>query len=447
MNQSSLFQVFPQVVQADRTARIILTPVLLLENADQEQTGFRSDMVYRLLHVGLQIPGETMNQDAAVSCQFDPEKGVLAAELFFAGEQEHQLRLYAGQPDYDQPLAIFSLYSVGPDLFERIPCKGDLHIHSRRSDGLDEPAHVAAACRRIGLDFMAVTDHSRYGPSIEAQSAFAGVPVDLLICRGEEVHAPGNPLHIINFGGRFSINEQFGQPDYAEKIAEVDRRLGDLPAAVDRYEYASAVWIFDQIRLGGGLGIFCHPYWLFPHKERRQGYYISEALISQLFAGQPYDALELLGGYHLHEAESNNLQVARYQDERAQGRRVPIVGVSDAHGCENGKLFGWYYTLVFSRGNSQPDLIEGIRSLYSVAVEALPGEIVRAYGPFRLVKFALFLLREVFPAHDAYCCEEGKMMLAMADAADAAATQRLMQMHGRTAALMDRVYGRQQALS
>ena len=126
---------------------------------------------------------------------------------------------------------------------------------------------------------------------------------------------------------------------------------------------------------------------------------------------QPYDAFELLGGYFQYEEESNTLQVARYHEERAKGKRVPIVGVSDSHGCEDNGLFGWFYTISFSPSKEQQDIIGSIKDLYSVAIEAIPGETVRAFGPFRLVKYAHFLLREVLPEHDKMCMTEGKLML------------------------------------
>jgi hypothetical protein len=84
----------------------------------------------------------------------------------------------------------FRIYALEDDLFTRRPYKGDLHIHSRRSDGQESPAYVAGACRRIGLDFMAVTDHRRYEPSLEAMEAYQDVDTDLRIYPGEEVHRP-----------------------------------------------------------------------------------------------------------------------------------------------------------------------------------------------------------------------------------------------------------------
>lgn len=97
--------------------------------------------------------------------------------------------------------------------------------------------------------------------------------------------------------------------------------------------------------------------------------------------------------------------------KRARGKEMSIVGVSDAHGCDSGELFGWYYTVVLASELTLPSLIEGIKNFKSVAVEALPGNPVRVHGPYRLVKYVSFLIREIFPVHDELCYEEGKLML------------------------------------
>jgi hypothetical protein len=149
---------------------------------------------------------------------------------------------------------------------------------------------------------------------------------------------------------------------------------------------------------------------------------------------QPYDALELLGGYYRYEADANMLQVVRYYEETAAGKRIPIVGVSDAHGC-HGDLFGWYYTLVFSPSLNLDDLIHSIKAQYSVAVEALPGELMHVYGPFRLVKYALFVLEELMPAHDILCAEEGGYMLAHLSG-DCEAVEKLRLSQGRAQKLL-----------
>jgi len=366
-----------------------------------------------------------------------PVAGCLRIPHTFAAEQEYALAVARCDGEARVPAGEFRVYAVGPDLFARRPFKGDLHLHSSESDGRESPAWVAAACRRIGLDFMAVTDHWKYAPSLDAIAAFAGTPIDLRIFPGEEVHQePDNPVHIVNFGGAHGICPliRAGEP-YLSEVRAIAEGLGadGLPPEL-RFAYAQCLWTYRSIRAAGGVAIFAHPYWIW-----RAQYNVPEALIARHFADQPFDAFELLGGFHRYETESNLLQLARYHDECGRGRRIPVVGSSDSHGCERGELFGWYWTVVFAPTAEFADLAAAIRGAHAVAVEALPGETRRAHGPFRLVKYAHFLLREVLPLHDALCVEEGRLMLDHV-AGDPAAAAALGRLQGRTRRLMDSLW-------
>ena len=413
-------EVCPKVVRADRESAIT---VRLPEDAcacevEVHPTNWPADV-----------------DSSAPRLRICPDNGVLHLSHVFEDEQEHVLVVERVSGLERVLLGEVRVYSLKDDLFERWPYKGDLHLHSDQSDGKEPPAHVAAACRRIGFDFMALTDHRLYAPSLDAIKAFEEVEIDLHMYPGEEVHPPGSPVHIVNFGGRFSLHEQFeDEATYRSEVKAIEDVAGKLPAGVDGYQYASSLWCFDKIREAGGLAIFCHPYWFTSNR-----YYMPEALTTHLLKEQPYDALEVIGGYFRHQVESNALQVARYYEERAQGRDIPIVGVSDAHGCERGELFGWYYTIVFAPSLSLPDLIESIKGLHSVAVEALPGETPRIHGPFRLVKYAHFLLRETFPQHDELCAEEGELMMRHL-AGDADAAEALRDRSGRVRALYERMW-------
>ena len=84
-------------------------------------------------------------------------------------------------------------------------------------------------------------------------------------------------------------------------------------------------------------------------------------------------------------------------------------------------------------------MIENVKQLRSVAVECITGEEPRAYGPFRLVKYAQFLLKEILPLHDRVCREEGELMLAHV-AGDANAPRMLAQLSGRTDALYNHLW-------
>ena len=318
--------------------------------------------------------------------------GFLEGEFFFGKEQEYLISLG------DKIIA--KAYSLAGDLFARAPYKGDFHIHSNRSDGMEPPARVAVSARDVGMDFLAITDHRQYQPSLEAIKAFAGYGNGdgMLLLPGEEIHPPGNPVHMINFGGRFSVNALFDDM-YADDAYEKD--IEKLVAANglagdDAFHHAGCTWCFDKIAEAGGISILCHPHWITSNR-----YNINAGLLDRLFSDRRFAAFELLGG---HACESNTLQVAYWQQKRAEGVRTPVVGVSDAHQTRRGgEYFGWTYTIVFSRTLTLDGLRESVQRGYSVAVESLPGEHARVHGDYRLVKYALFLLREYFPEHDRLC--------------------------------------------
>lgn len=420
------WDVAPRVVRSGETAEIVIRP-------RSPAAAFAPDRTYAVTYT----PMEDRGSFSAFGSRHEPAFRVTGGELRvaqrFEGEQEHGLFVEEVRGAERVPVLDARVYSVGDDLHGRRPLKGDLHIHSCRSDGRDPPAHVAAACRRIGLDFMALTDHRLYAPSLEAQNAFEGMPIDLAIFPGEEVHPPDNPIHIVNFGGSRSIQARFADPGWRGEVEAIAHGLVGLPPKLEPYLYASALWTFRAIRESGGLGIFCHPSWI--HQRR---YHIPGSLADHVFAEQPYDAYEVVGGYHRWQAESNALQTARYHEETCRGKRIPVVGVSDAHGCEGGELFGWYFTIVFAASTAMGDLTIAIKDLRSVGVEALPGAPIRVHGPSRLVKYAHFLLREYFPGHDELCREEGEAMLAHL-AGDGTARDRLASMRGRTLELHRRM--------
>ncbi|NLF19343.1 MAG: hypothetical protein GX595_19110 [Lentisphaerae bacterium] len=331
----------------------------------------------------------------------------------------------------------FPLFAVRPDLIGLRPWKGDIHLHSSRSDGREAPAYVAAACRQIGLDFMALTDHRNYRASLEAQAAFQGLAIDFRIFPGEEVHPPDNPVHMVNAGGSFSVQDLMA--DRAAYDAEIARRAEAMPPGLtpdERRMMASCQWVFEQIRRGDGISILCHPYWI-----TGDAHNITEDLQDALYAARAFDTLEVIGGFFRHQMESNALAVARWQQCRAAGQDMPVVGVSDAHGCERGELFGWYYSIVFAPSTDWADLRQAMRDSRSLAVEAVSGEFPRLVGPFRLVKLGYFMLREILPLHDELCVEEGRLMRGHA-AGDTAAARALEALGGRVAALYDSLWGR-----
>lgn len=416
---SDAFVCFPRILAADSECAVEIRPA-------RPNLALAEGETYEVIHETV----ERLEGERPVRLQAQARDGALRVSCRFVGEQGHLLLVRSGA---GERLGMARAYSLAPDLLACRPLRGDFHMHSTRSDGKQPPAHVAARCRQIGLDFMAVTDHRVHEPSLEALAAFCGVAHDLAIFRGEEVHPPDCEVHIVNFGGAAGVNRFFKSEQYARQVAaRAEALAGSLLPHVDAVAAAACAWVFDAIRADGGLAVFCHPYWM-TGEFAALHHNVAAGLMDHLFDARQFDAFELIGGYVRSEREANALQVARYVEETARRGPMPILGASDAHSDGDDHTLGWYWTLVFARSDALEDILEAVRDCRAVAVESLPGEMVRCYGPTRLVKYAFFLMEAVLPEHDRLCDEEGRAMLAHL-AGDADAAGRLATLSGRCAA-------------
>lgn len=345
--------------------------------------------------------------------------GCLRFTALYQGEGEFLLWIYpVGMPERRIELAVFALEE---DMAGRYPYRGDLHTHTCRSDGAEAPAVVAANYRGYGYDFMAITDHRRYYPSLEAMDAWRGLS-DLTLLSGEEVHLPLNDVHYVSIGASYSINalvtpncnqessrrslagdapEPMTREAYEEMIREAAK---DIPLAheSERLSFASLQWIYQHVQKGGGLGVFPHPYWVCPVMQLHEEY------TRFIYRQKPFDAFEVLGGESYYA--QNGFQTGFYYEMKAQGFDHPVVGSTDSHGStEHNPNAQICSTVVFARGNTRQALMEAVKEKYSIAVDTISKEY-RLVGDFRLMKYAAFLMEHYFPLHDRACSAEGYYM-------------------------------------
>ncbi len=343
-------------------------------------------------------------------------------------EGEYRIK-FTNEKDKD---LTFCVYAVGEDLVNVYPFIGDLHIHTNYSDGAQDPANVAASYRAHGYDFLSITDHGRYYPSLYAIERFKEIPTEFNLIAGEEVHLP--PIngfrvdsHTINFGGEYSINslvegdavEQVGKdksvratrddcPDvmtreqFEKKMTELSKQI-TVPDNVDSLVASTLKWIYDEIRKADGLAIFVHPTWITGNT-----FHDPDALNDWMVENKIFDAFEVLGGENYFE--QNGYQTVRYYEDRARGHKYPVVGSTDSHNCtpENRNAY-ICSTIVFSPENERKALIDSIKAFRSVAVDTISKEF-RLVGEMRYVRYGCFLLKNYFPIHDDACFEEGRMM-------------------------------------
>ncbi len=416
------YDIFPKVFPVGKEVEITVKP-------QGYHANFPNSCIVSVHSLDGGTPKAEFNKDNRTDYKLVPDAdGCLRFKYTASHECEYYVRFF--NEGEERRFLQLSVYALDEDLACRTPFRGDLHMHTRRSDGKQDPAIVVANYRKTGYDFIVITDHGRYYPSLDAIKAYADVDTAITILPGEEVHLPLTDVHIVNAGGKFSVNgmvntssnyndtngeldrrrfdESVTPPDildmtaYEAEIKKVEDTITDCPDGVDKRSYAVCCWAFDKIREGEGLAIFAHPYWL------ADMWQIREAFTYYMMKNHPFDAFEVLGGESYYQ--QNGFQTALYYEEYLRGRVHPIVGSTDSHNStehnRNGHICS---TIVFADKNERESLLTAIKDKYSVAVDTISKEY-RLVGPFRLQKYASFLWENYFPVHDRAAVLDGEMM-------------------------------------
>ena len=430
------YDIFPKVFPCGQNIRICIKPL-------GDHVLFR-DEYYTISVQGLNDGAIYDYPERENQIDYDimpDEDGNIYFTHAFEDEQEYYINIFLK----GRKIVRLSVYAVLCDLVGKYPFKGNLHTHSFRSGGKRSPAVEAALFRQRGFDFIAITDSHRYFPSLEAIHAYKNAPLEMSIISGEEIHMPKfpdaiNDITIVNFGGTYSINalidnsihnKEVGDsksyrsldgscPDtissgqYYKEVCELEQDLF-TPKGIEKFTYASCVWIFNHIKASDGLGIFCHPFWISDVCN------VPHTLAGYITKNKPFDAFEVFGNENYFE--QYGYQAAHYYDDRAAGIKYPVVGSSE-YDCKKPS-----YTIVFSQDNEREEIIKSVKASYCTAVQG-ENESLNIAGDTRLVRYACFLINNFFPLHDELCFEEGRLMKAYINK-DESALDLLKAIHGR----------------
>ena len=421
-----IFDIFPKVVEAGKETEITIRP-LGLQSACVGQATLKVFPLQERIYPQDETPRQRAEYKVTPCAD-----GCLRFKHTFMGEQE----FYISITDESGREVRLAVYAVEGDLVGKLPLMGDLHLHSIRSDGRQDPAIVAAHLRQQGYDFIALTDHKNFSGSLESIDAYKDVPVEMNLMTGEEVHLPDCHLHCVHVGGRYSINAMVDKTreemyrkgnaavidahpeawtkmegsdfpgtmtdeEFHKVINEYAETL-DIPDGIPKFVYAGFCWECEQIRKAGGMAIFPHPYWIHDN-----AYHGDERLTQHLFNTKPFDAFEVLGGENYFE--QNGHQAVHYYEAKAKGINIPVVGSSDSHSSVNNRNAFIAETICFAEKNDTEGVLSAIRAGRSVALDTISTEF-RLVGDFRLVKYSCFLMNEYFPLHQAACNEQGRAM-------------------------------------
>lgn len=308
----------------------------------------------------------------------------LLIEYEFNEEQEYILDIKSAEQAPDCQNINTSVYALDEDLYGKLVLKGDLHVHTTFSDGLESPPYVAVMGRLRGFDFLAITNHNNYEGSAHLLEIMNQVPHNMVIIHGEEISAKGCRAHILSLGAQQAVHPIVSKrftPEQDAIIAKIEEEYeARLNPSVDKHEFAVAMYMFDKIREAGGLSVLCHMYWDYFDSNEGKQRGISEEFVQDLVSFADFDAFEIVSGCPEYDMVANTLQRIFYE-ENLQEKGLPIIGITDTHSTNRSKkfgnpIFGKNYTMVFSDQKDEESIIDSIRKKRSVAVDGTMGKII-----------------------------------------------------------------------
>ncbi|HID07359.1 MAG TPA: hypothetical protein EYP10_09450 [Armatimonadetes bacterium] len=171
--------------------------------------------------------------------------------------------------------------------------KGNLHTHTRNSDGDLEPLEMVQRYIDAGYDFLSLTDHSKLTIIEDFDNG------DFLLIPGEEIGVGksevGTDFHLVAIG-----------------IERECKGASDVPS-----KYISPQAVIDNVRSQGGEVILCHPYW-------------SQLSTQDLLSVNGYIGIEIFNT-SCHYSVGKGFSTSHWDDLLARGRFVWGFAVDDAH--------------------------------------------------------------------------------------------------------------------
>lgn len=193
--------------------------------------------------------------------------------------------------------------------------KGDAHLHTVNSDGRLTPAELAEYAKKIGLDWIIITDHNNKVTGL-------AVPTDkdLLIIPGVELTAYLG--HINMWGAEMPFKGGYGFSSLEELLP-----------------------LLDEARSNGAKLSVNHP------TCKVCGWHLP-------LEGFDFDCVEVWNG---PMREDELTAIAWWHGELLKGRKLPAVGGSDFHrDYVVTKLLGMPTTVVYADSNTKEDVLSAL---------------------------------------------------------------------------------------
>ena len=316
----------------------------------------------------------------------------------------------------------FMLYRLKPDLFKLRPWKGDIHQHSVRCGHAKlEPKVIPAYNRLVGMDFMALSEHWRQAPSVEAIEAAKPWKCGLVLFTGEEFHTNNAfALHSVAVGHSFGINAwQKAHPEEFERRVDeelkkpVYRQYGMEPG-LQRHAAMSMVLYRIAREQGAKVIAYSHPTGMIPGINVEAP---SQSFRFFMLDNADYDALELpnidTGSFHPRVDSIDRLMLMNahvMELIHRRGKLIPMVAASDCHD-QRKKWFGSAVTVFFAEKCDVDSFAAAVKDRRTLALRDARKHTYLIFGASRLIKFQQFLEKCYWPEHDRLCRRQGELLL------------------------------------
>ena len=192
----------------------------------------------------------------------------------------------------------------------------NLHMHTPYSDGERYHHEIAALAKQAGIDVVCVTDHNLYVRGVEGYSN------GVLLLVGEEVHdVERHPQanHCLVYDAKDELSES---ADVPQKLVDEVNRRGGMAFFAHPIEYASPIsndledysWVDWNVKRNTGIELWNY---MSDFKARCWNW-----PLAALWAFAP--SLAVMGPF--------KAALQRWDALLDEGRRVNVIGNSDAHG-------------------------------------------------------------------------------------------------------------------
>lgn len=322
---------------------------------------------------------------------------ILEFQLYLCGEGLHNIKVQY-EKDGETEYSYLEFYSLYEDLYRLVPYKGNFHCHTTDSDGLNTPQNALCVAREAGFDFIALSEHRLYSDhSADCLNVLDMLGIELF--HAEEVHSlPLWVCHILSIGAEKSVSLRQDEEQYKTDVENARQKHSGLPEPLRDYAAQTEV-LLRYISEAGGLGVMCHPYW--KHSGR---FNVPFQLADTFFENLAFEAIELVTA----DNANTSLVNAKYHDLVRKGRDLPVLAGSDWHG-QNGERMERAYNIVFAASCDENSIVDAVRKRRCAAVFGEESPLV--FGDFRMVNYALFLMRNYYSQRDNLCEQIGLLTL------------------------------------